>query len=284
MIVGCYLDDSRGSRRNAIAGYLGPMESWDRCFVPVWSELLRSAPHPITEYKSSAIRNLKGEFSEEKGWTKDEAEAFSIRAIQTLADSVAIPELYGIGTAMIAPRTEGKKDAVLHEAQAITLCFSTILVNAINFLRRWVPRVTSLQVVHDEQPGMKGKLSDAFDDAKRIVADDCPFQINGLDFRHSHELLPLQAADILAHETRRELLKRLANPQGVRSLALAHLLSRRPHVGFYVDYSLLDEVRDSSVLPPVLYESPEARAMMPWIENSKTIDPPPLLPGPATAS
>jgi hypothetical protein len=147
------------------------------------------------------------------------------------------------------------------------------------FIRRWRPAVTELRCVCDEQSsGPKGLLLEAFSEAKGFAAQDCPFRVGHLVFEKSVEVLPLQAADVLAYETRKELANRLERPQRARSRALIHLLEHRTHVGFYVDHDTLIETRGDQILPPILYESLDARSALPWIEGGKRLDPPPILP------
>lgn len=276
MIVACYLDDSFHARRSAIAGYLGPMDVWDYQFTPAWYWFLNSAPHPITEYKTDDIRQSRGEF---EGWSDEEREAYMRQAIGLIGDAARFPHLYGIGTASILPRTTSDEDRAEWDRYGAMHCFVTILVNAVNFVRRWRPRIKALWFVCDRMPsGKSGLFIEAFNEAKQIVADDCDFDIDGLDFRDSRRVLPIQAADLLAYETRKELANRLESPQRARSRGLIHLLEHRPHVGFYVDQTVLEGARDDKALPPVLYQSDVAHDMMPWIDRTALLDPPPLLP------
>lgn len=280
LVVGCYLDDSRGERREAIAGYLAPLGVWDHRFTPMWREFLASAPHKLTEYNASDARSKRGDFAPCSGWTEEEVRKYAVRAVRTLGDTSRVPELYGLGVATITPKTEHDADQKAWENEVYVSCFYILLFHVVAFLRRWRPSVTRLQVVHDEQPGLEGRLYTAFKRAKALVKDDCPFGISNLQFEKSEEVLPLQAADILSYETRKDLKSRLETPQRERSRALIHLLEHRTHVAFYLDSVALDESVREERKPPILYESEDAEDAFPWLEHSRktVLDPPPLLP------
>lgn len=269
MIIGCYFDESYAQRRAAIAAYLAPLTIWDDKFTPTWRRFLASAPHPISEYKTDDIRYRGNEF---ECWTKEEARTFALRAVQLLGDVSAFPHLYGFGVAMTLPHAS-EKDIHEWEKHGLVSCFRLLLLNAIAFLRKWEPPITCLQCVSDIQPrGLTGLFQEAFGDAKELVAPDCNFRISNLQFEDSREVLPIQTADMLAYETRKELASRLESPQRYRSRALIHLLQRRVHVGFYLDQKMFEETG----LPPILYESSDAREALPWIGEGRALDPPPL--------
>ena len=265
MVLSCYLDDSHGERRTAIAGYVAPRERWDTCFIPVWQEFLDSSPHPIKEFHAAECKGMWNEFSPENGWTKSEANRYGIRAVHVLSDAERIPDLHGFGVAMLIPRIKDADDEerAAWERQALILCFSSILAGVLKIAQNGEPSVEEIQFVCDRQPGLQDSLSDAFDHARKHVEQDCHFAITGLDFRHSHELLPLQAADIIANETRLDLIKRLEEPQRTRSRALHCLMRNRPHTSLYIDHQVLADVEDRATLPPLLYAS----GVPPWKAN-----------------
>lgn len=281
MVASCYLDDSHQERRSGIAGYVAPLGIWDHRFVPVWRALLESSLHPISEYKACDIRHMDEDFSPEKGWTREETREYAIRAVRTLADTSRVPELYGFGAATIVPHVTDEAYRKDWEDWCLTVCFLMILINVASFVGRWRPRVSRLQVVHDEQPGLEPQLYRTFKAAKQMMADDCDFDISNLQFEDSKEVLPIQAADILAYETRKELKSRLEEPQRPRSRALIHLMENRAHAGFFVDYEAVQRAKDQrDALPPILYESDDAEDAFPWLEHlrERVLDPPPLMP------
>jgi hypothetical protein len=278
MIVSCYLDDSRGGRRSAIAGYLAPLDVWDRIFNPVWQRFLDNGPRGrVAEFKASNCSNRFGEFSD---WTKDEAAEFGKRAIQTLGNADYFKHVYGVGAAMIIPRVEEGGNGEMWERWGYQACFVALLMNVVYFLKSWYPPIEELQVIHDDQPaGIRGMIMNAYDEAHAYVSPSCPFKISRpLNFKVSKDVLPLQAADILAYETRKDVVNRLSTPQRARSRGLIHLIENLTHIGFYVDGVALQEARDHALSPPILYESRDARQLMPWADRSRILSPPPLMP------
>ena len=70
MTLAAYFDDSREmwdpthtggdyNRLSAIAGYVAPIDAWQRIFEPEWRTMLEDAPHPLTEFKTADARHLR---------------------------------------------------------------------------------------------------------------------------------------------------------------------------------------------------------------------------------
>lgn len=280
MVLGCYLDDSRGGRRIAVAGYLARQDVWDAVFVPHWKCFLASAPHEISEYKASDCRYPgHNEFA---GWSKDEIKDYGIKAVRELADAEAVPDLFGIGAGAVLGKTSSTRDARDWEVAIYEACFQQIVLNVAHLVRIAGSRhVRTVQFVHDEgDKDLKGKLVAAFDRAKDMVQPDLPFVIHGLDFRPSVDLPALQAADIIAYETRKDIENRLAKPQRPRSRGLIHLLRSRPHAAFYVDHQVIESVQtEEPMLPPIIYASDDIDQYMPWVNVPRPeMVLPPLMP------
>jgi len=272
MVLSC----SRGERRNAIAGYLGPLEVWDRQFTPAWKRLIDAAPHPISQFNAAECKNRWKEFSQKNGWTKEEACAYGIRAVHTLCNTDLAFPLFGFGCATIIPRTNDEGDAKAWDQLGLIYCFSAILVNVLKCCQyRW-PDVTEVQFVHHQQPDINPELQAAFGEARKGIIDDVPFHIGHLMFEDSRVVVPLQAADILANETRLDLIKRLEGK--ARSRALHCMTMCRPHAGFFVNNEALDDVAAHGLMPPILYQSESAEFALPWIDHSRVLKPSPILP------
>ena len=279
MILKCYLDDSRQQRRSAVAGYMGSLRAWE-LFEERWRALLDSAPCPISEFKASAVRARRGGFSLDHGWSEQSLNEFAIRTVETLSSSVGI---YGVGVASLLDRVERPEDGALLDSLVLETCFRVALLSLTKLGGEYGAQMGGLEridFVLDEQPGLMGRMTDAFEKARELVArdTDIPMKLEG--FRDSKEVLPLQAADILAYETRKDLVNRTESPQRPRSRALIRLIESIPHVGFYLrPLSVIYDQGGDLGIPGILYSSnPPNRIFGRLIDVAPSLDPHPLLP------
>ena len=79
-------------------------------------------------------------------------------------------------------------------------------------------------------------------------------------------LTPLQAADLLAYETRKDLKNILEQPPRPRSRALERLIAGRFHVAFYTDAEIIERSEEGQAdgSLPMLYASKTLQQVMPW--------------------
>jgi hypothetical protein len=260
-----YLDDSReikdGNGFHAIDGYVARTDFWEETFSPAWQALLDSAPHKLSEYKTSDCRCLTGEF---KCWSQPERNAFAIRAVQRLLE-FPTGTLFGVGAVIQSPEhMEERSD--LTEQDLLRLA----LLDVVGAICNQVSEMGYGGPVHficDKQPELQGKLADMWSRTVGSVEPGFPnLELSELGFEDSEKRKPIQAADILAYETRKDLRDRIVRPHAKRSTALHLLLNRHPHLGFYADLDILLDSADSGEFPKptLLYRSPFYRVPPKW--------------------
>lgn len=278
LVVSCYFDDSRGDGVHAIAGYVGRADLWDGEFVDRWCEALSSGPRPISEYKTSHNRHLAGEFN---GWTRDQANEVALNCLHVVGGLE--PRVFGVGAAIYLPADEHSSPPLVLEQVALRIAFMEILAVVLN-LAQSIGAEHTVQCVCDEQPGLQGLLQDTFAKAREFAMRDAPCRISHLQFEDSKEVLPLQAADILAYETRKDVLNRMEQPQRPRSRALRYLVRSQPHLGWaltpgFIDF-MVETPTPGAQSPPLLYYSPEVFSALPQVFHGSRLelDPPPVIP------
>jgi len=94
-------------------------------------------------------------------------------------------------------------------------------------------------------------LCDARTDQERIgrawrssiqkLRDNYGKHLSYLDFEDSKDMRPLQAADLIAYEARKDAKDRLVRPDSPRSRGLSILINSHPHIGYYWDSDILNE-------------------------------------------
>ena len=95
------IDESQRGELVTLAGWVGTVEAWD-AFTPKWKAMLDSAPHPVSEFHAAHIAHSHGEFSDDKGWTKDERSGLVRAAGEVIADPDPATKLIaGIGCTVV---------------------------------------------------------------------------------------------------------------------------------------------------------------------------------------
>lgn len=243
-----YFDDSReywnGWGFHAIAGYIADTGFWDGIFAPRWKRLLADAPHPLTEFKTSDCRLLRGEFA---GWTREEANAFTECVVGELL-SQPYPTMVGVGTVIALPQRADEERQRQDEHDALRLALINV-VGTICSIVKGTGRTEPVHFLCDNQPGLQRKLADLWSETVTNPNHAWPFELSQLDFEDSKKLVPIQAADLLAYETRKDLKSRAERAGFPRSMALRRLIAGHPHVAYYLDPAIiggLEAARDSS--------------------------------------
>lgn len=261
LVLSCYFDDSRGDGVHAIAGYVGVTDVWDGLFSDRWRAVIDAAPHKIEEFKASDCRHRTGEFQD---FSRDECNALTVGVTDVLV-SADIPLLFGLGVAVHLPPTGDEAVDREREHAGLYVAFLEIITIVMS-----VAHETEgvIQCVCDEQPGMMGAMTDLWANAREVTKrQGAPAKISHLQFEDSKELPPLQAADVLAYESRKDLLNRLEKPQRPRSRALTKLVRAKPHMGWVVDTGYISRRLHGRGLaeasPPLLYWSEHVTDLFP---------------------
>lgn len=247
--LSAYIDDSRenwnGWSFHAIAGYLGTTAMWERGFSPRWKRLIESAPKKIEEYKASDVRRAGKKGSVFEAWGPAEAEAYSRRAIEELIDSRY--RMFGVGAVIVTPTEEDKEQAAQWEKGALGLALIHVLNHMCRFAQTGGGRPDDdVHFVCDCQNELEGRLHDLWNEARALVQPNYNGNLSRLQFEDSKKLMPLQAADILAYETRKDLKSRFDRRDFPMSMALRRMLDAYPTVGLMLDPRALTELVDAS--------------------------------------
>jgi hypothetical protein len=238
MALAAYFDDSREkwggfNYWHTIAGYLAPLKFWEQKFTLKWDALIASAPHRISEFKTSDCRQGKRQFSDFEGWNSEERTEFYIRTVDVLTD----PALPISGVAMTIHGSVATDDKQMQELEHLRLerCLMAAMENICGSAKA-MGTPQHIQFFCDNQPGIRGRLADAWSVARKNVEPWYGAALSELDFEDSRKLRPIQAADLLAYEARKDARDRIVRPEAGRSKALERLIGARPHVGLYSDY------------------------------------------------
>ena len=234
----CYLDESFRGRNYSVAGYLGTLDVWDRVFTPAWNKVLSAAPHRLSEFKASDCRQRQGEF---KGWTKADCDALTaelISVIITQTDAVGISTVVRFpGVIAPGPDDSAQRHYIEHVGyrMAIGTCFYDML--------RWGPdlvgqSIHSVRHVPDKKNGFHQRVIECLANARSF--SESRIEILDPVAGESKLLPPIQAADLLAYETRKEIENRL--DERPVSRALQRLVDGRDHFSRCAQFPELPEI------------------------------------------
>lgn len=246
-----YFDESERGGEYAVAGYLSHTEMWDQVFQKPWMHLIENAVHPISEFKASDCRAQEGEFAP---WARPECNDLTKGCVDVVINAVGTKHLVGFGAAVAIP--EAFKSDTFSQS-AFGLCVGIVFSQAILLFKKMRTSDTDeLLIVVDEKRGFHRKMMESFE----TVRDG----VHGLSFierpvsRQSHRFPGLQAADLLAYETRKEIQSRIeacrdeAPPIRPVSKALERLVEGRQHFAQVIDapFLMLSKVARERNQPP----------------------------------
>ncbi|MEX2109068.1 MAG: DUF3800 domain-containing protein [Gemmatimonadaceae bacterium] len=235
-----YFDDSRHKYEDSrfgsifvIAGYVASDEVWERHFIPKWTAVLRDAPHPITEFKTSDCRQRKGEFAK---WTRDECDTLTKALIGVITDDCPPKSMHGIATAVELPDVQGYEEYGFFNAVGMSCLLATAVC------AHHAGDGATMQFVFDRQPTRQQRMEEEFQDALERARDlsnrrgfDTVPNSDRISFGDSRVAVPLQAADLLAYETYKEIKGRHKVNSRPISRALERLVEGQTHFAVCLD-------------------------------------------------
>lgn len=221
--LACYFDDSITQpdlQIHVVAGYIAPAWCWERDFAPAWKRIIDNAPHPISEVKTADCRGGYGEFK--RPWTKEQRDKLIRDCITVIQDT---PCLIGLASAFIWPGTpdpatqkkKRTKDRKFVQTKAYQVCVGYCLDDAIKLCMEGLA-VDEIQPVIDRKAKFARIVSDNFDLILKSLPAEFAEKIAPPVHLDSKEILPLQAADLFAHETLREVCARCDEKEPRRDL------------------------------------------------------------------
>lgn len=225
-VLAGYFDDSRDHGMFVVAGYVAPAATWER-FSEAWIQVLGDAPHPLSEFKASDCRHRTGEFS---GWSKREITELTKELVSLITDP-EMKGMVGVGDGVFTPRTDGSLRTAFRKLSYRAT--STKVIGHALMLGAETEGCAEVQIIFDEQGKLEHLARTAADSAKKLFGDEFGGDLRGPRFAESHTTIPLQAADLLAYETLKEVRNRIDEREA--STALERLTRERRHVGRYLN-------------------------------------------------
>lgn len=225
-VVAAYFDESKdGKGTLAIAGYVAPVWTWDG-ITPRWQSLLSNCgPRPAKEFKASDCRSGFGEFA---GWSPEERLLLTTQLVDLIVEGGDYTGMFGVGAGVYG-HLNSEIDPDLEPIYYLS-CFRKVVQHVFRCCD-FLEAEDSIQFVFDEKDDVAFRAIQAFG---RVVDEERGlFRAKVLEpqFARSHELAPLQAADLLAYETFKEMKNRFHGEEQLPvSVALHRLVSERYHV------------------------------------------------------
>jgi hypothetical protein len=219
-----------------MAGFLAPAYKWEK-FESNWNTVLKEFHIPYFHMKEYA--HSKGVF---KGWEKDEAKRKDL--FNKLLNKIAAirPVPMGSITSLEGFRSLSQEDQLAwHDPYLRGLLDCT---SAPGFLLDDQPPQVKFAVVFSHQAEFAHRAKHVY----QLIEEASPFGHRMMypDFKDMRDLVPLQAADIIAYELHREFERRLHSPK------------KPPRYGYKRIAELAARVLPSNLLPLVFAFHDEA--------------------------
>jgi hypothetical protein len=143
--------------------------------------------------------------------------------------------MIGVGAGIVTQPFPNPDVRRRFEAMSYFFCLQTVVGTVLHSWRDSAPEDT-IEFVFDERRDLAFKASQLFTDAVAAEREGFRGSIRELQFGQSTRLAPLQAADLLAYETFKEITNREAENDVPVRLALHNLVAGRSHVAQYSSY------------------------------------------------
>jgi len=240
-----YFDESKSAAGIAIAGYVGTVDDLSISLPREWKRrVIDASPLKISEYKTHDCRHGVGEFA---GWSVPERTALTTACVDTIIDKSALPNIVGVGAVVLA-QTPADIGAVALpgkvgdlEGFAYCMCFWWVMEAALLLAERHLGS-DDLQLVFDDERRLRQRSRTVFE-LGLLQYPRLARRVRRPEFLDSKTALPLQAADLLAHETLKEMRSRRETPPRKISRALERLVAGRLHVAHFCDPDMFREIR-----------------------------------------
>ncbi|MGA9996251.1 MAG: DUF3800 domain-containing protein [Pyrinomonadaceae bacterium] len=234
-----YFDESgtHDSRILTVAGYVATVEQWAE-FAREWNEVLKKEGVKIFHMKD--FENGYGEFTEEKGWTKERKINFQNRLIGIIKRRVTTGVYTSVDILAYEELMTGWRRT--KNGSPYNFCV-TACIGQIGLLWSYFKREEPIAYVIEHGAGYNHEVSEAFrltfvDEQRRHM-----FRLGSLTFETKDRAVQLQAADMLAYEAWKDdcnsyLLQ--PNERRKRRVSIGKL-TQAPHMRLYFGRAELEE-------------------------------------------
>jgi hypothetical protein len=227
MAIRFYGDESEDKEEkvHAIAGFIGFAEEWDR-LQEEW--IARVEPTGVSAYHMTDCDNGRGEFSEEKGWTRGERNRLTIDLIEIICRHDVF--MLGMGVRLDDYKTlpPVNDEGVMLGADKWHLVFQGVLQEAAMRVGEDAPPEETIAFFFDWK--MKQGTANSIFDYTKEDEDLKPWhkRLKTLTFGHKEFNVPgsiplLQCADLAAGEVRKALAHPITHPELAERKSLSRL-------------------------------------------------------------
>jgi hypothetical protein len=152
--------------------------------------------------------------------------------------------IVAVGTAVILPHYRevlNTPELKLKYGTPYSICAQACM----NLLGNWSNKVLNIELIHyflETRPRGNAEVKDTFDKAFACKKTRCAHRLGSISPVHKTDAFPIQAADIMAYETPKQLERTLGVSSRPRRQSFLHLLDGIPYINRYFDRELLTEL------------------------------------------
>jgi hypothetical protein len=240
-VLQAFFDDSgRGKESDSLvfvlAGYAGPMASFSS-FADDWQTVLREEP-PLAYVKGKEANSLTGQFA---NWTKEQREERLAKFIGLIRKHDLIALSFGVGYRDF--------NRILREPKGIMKYpYAIAFANVVAWLMRSAsvkPEREEIELIFDQGIiGRERAIQAAYEGMKgSIPKDTLDLLVGRPRFEDDKRYLPLQAADLLAWNVRRDYAEQLTKGKRWDSPTWTQLRTGIKGKGLFMDEKELRDFR-----------------------------------------
>lgn len=228
-----YADETGHSRDEqqkfvGMAGLLAPALNWE-AFERKWKATLASKEFNIPYFHMKEFAHSKETFKDWEGNERRRRKLFG-RLMLHIETALALP--FGV----IIPMDELRK--FTKEQQELLLdpyflCFQSVTAACTTFLDfHNLPKEEKIALVFSEQGEFKNRALQIYDGVMKLEGTSIHRSTSSPTFRDMREIVPLQAADIVAYEMYKEFERHLYKPNAETRFGYKRIVKMSQRLGF----------------------------------------------------
>lgn len=235
-----YLDESgthKGTDTLSVGGYVATVEQWGH-LAREWRDLLRA--EGVTMFHMADLESMLGEF---RGWNKSR----QIGVISRIHGIIHRRVRIGVSSAVIKSHYDKKSSSIKdsYGEHYYTFC----ALDCMRHVANWADERSYNEPIHyvfeqgavgEKELRKKLEMFNADEESRAI------YRLGGWDFADKREVVQLQAADVIAYETWKQMENRIiAGERRPMRKSLFNLLRQSkgtPHISNYFNEENLSEL------------------------------------------
>lgn len=238
-----YMDESgthRGSKIACVGGCVaasGEWSTWNR----EWQAVLKNpgtGKSPLSYFHSTDAAHSRDQFY---GWPKEEANAFALKLIPIINKNRILKVSAAVDMAVYDEVITGELRTGLEDPYYLCMLMCISMISEVA-RPPYAPRKTRVSYIFEENKQFAKRAHEIFENIKRKRDGARRFKMGAIAFDNCIDSPMLQASDIVAYETHREMRRKLGEVNVQYANRWEPIATARNWVGKFLGRDALEQI------------------------------------------